>query len=250
MAGPLLRLVAAGIGAKLLLWNKRGAILNHVLRKQALSIVGQLHTDRLRLYRSHRKDIADNATAEVYRITCNGEDKFSPRYGFDMHLFAVAPEKLTPYIVAIPATLASEKSFVELHPVDILDAGYMGLMKAVRMEIDKMASETSPTVSEAEKAQEKPAKPMPETIGANSTENQDDLDTSPPAAAPTAGQVAVLKQAVETPGQILTGVSPQSIGACQRRGWIKLVGTKKDQLKNAKWRITDTGRAALIASGK
>lgn len=64
MPGPLLPLVAAGIGAKLLLWNKRGVILKHVLRRQALAVIGEMETDRLRLYRSHRKDITGDSSAE------------------------------------------------------------------------------------------------------------------------------------------------------------------------------------------
>jgi hypothetical protein len=251
MPGPLLPLVAAGIGAKLLLWNKRGVILKHVLRRQALAAISQMEIDRLRLYRSHRKDFTDDATAEVYRVTCNGEDKFAPRFGIDMNIFAIAPVEATPYLVAIPATLASEMSFVKLDPVDILDADFTELMSAVRKEIDKMSVETEKPAPVAAKDKEEPvlATPKPSTTCVkSSTEKAVDVDGLAPEVAPTAGQAKVLKQAIETPGEVLKSVAPQSIGACERRGWIKLVGKKTDQLKNSKWRITDAGRTALAAS--
>jgi hypothetical protein len=255
MAGPLLPLVAAGIGAKLLLWNKRGAILKHMLRKQAISIIGNLETVRLRLYRSHRKDIATEAAADVYRITCNGEDKFAPRFGIDMHLFAVAPEEGAAYLVAIPATLASEHSFVALYPVDILDAGFAGLMTAVRKEIDKMEGEGQDAKATAPQETAKTSDDAP----ASKTEDpvqppkkpKADKNAKVEAAVggdiPTDGQAEVLKAAIAHPGTVLTGVSPQSIGACKRRGWIAPVGKKLGSLKDTKWQATEAGSSALAA---
>ncbi len=253
MAGPLLPLVAAGIGAKLLLWNKRGAILNHMLRKQALSVIGELEVDRLRLYRSHRKDITSDPLADVYRITCNGEDKFAPRFGIDMHLFAVAPEGATVYIVAIPATLASETSFVKLHPADIVDVDFMALMKAVRQEISKMEVEPeesatvgAPAASKATTT-ETPDKPK-KTAKPAKAEEVAKVEKPVGGEIPTDGQANVLKAAVANPGTVLQGVSPQSIGACKRRGWIAPIGKKSGSLKEMKWQITETGIAALAAS--
>ena len=248
MPGPLLPLVAAGIGAKLLLWNKRGVILKHVLRRQALAVIGEMETDRLRLYRSHRKDITGDSSAEVYRVTCNGEDKFAPRFGVDMNIFAIAPVESAPYLVAIPASLASDIALVKLDPVDILDAGFMGLMSAVRNEIAKMSVETEKSEPVAAKSQGEngeAASDSSKPAATSQTEKNAEGKALVPEVAPTSGQAAVLKQAVAAPGQVLKGVSPQSIGACQRRGWIKLIGKKSDQLKSAKWRIPDAGRTAL-----
>jgi len=253
MAGPLLPFVAAGIGAKLLLWNKRGAILNHLLRKQALIIINGLETDRLRLYRSHRKDITSDPLAVVYRITCNGEDKFAPRFGIDMHLFAVAPEGAADYMVAIPATMASQTSFVKLHPADIVDADFMALMKAVRQEISKMEVEPEEGAAAGAPAaakptvEETPVKPK-KTDKPAKVEKVAKIEASVVGDVPTNGQAEVLKAAVANPGTVLQGVSPQSIGACKRRGWIAAIGKKSGSLKEMKWQITETGIAALAAS--
>jgi hypothetical protein len=253
MAGPLLPLVAAGIGAKLLLWNNRGRIVKHMMRTQVLASIGQMRMDRIRLFRSNREDIVDDAEAAIYRITCDGEGKFAPRFGLDMNLFAVAPAEKPAYVMAVPDGEMFCDAMLKLDPVEVVDPSFLRLMSEVRKEID-LINEVRKACCEKSNDRERsePAEPavkaadVPEEGEVSSSAAQDIA----PEHSATPNQIELLHIVRADPGGVRDDVYPQSLGACMRKGWIKADKKNPSPLKSAKWWITDAGHAVLLQSKK